>query len=77
MSVLRYPERPVEDGRGGGIEDPNTLATDYLMIHRHRVNYDDGGAGNNFYSRKTYAKVIKEISNSFLFIMVSSRFTAL
>lgn len=63
MSVYRYPERAVEDGRGGGIEDPNTLATDYLMIHRHRVNYDDGGAGNNFYSRKTPGNHQKIIYN--------------
>ena len=34
------------------VTDPSTIATDFLMIHRHRVNYDDGKAGNNFYSRK-------------------------
>lgn len=53
MTVYRYPLQPVVPDRRGNIENPSTVATDYLMIHRHRLNYEDGKAGNNFYSRKT------------------------
>lgn len=53
MTVFRYPLQPVVPDRRGNIENPGTVATDYLMIHRHRLNYEDGKAGNNFYSRKT------------------------
>tara|TARA_B100000085_G_scaffold270494_1_gene282947 strand:- start:1232 stop:2323 length:1092 start_codon:yes stop_codon:yes gene_type:complete len=53
MSVYRYPAEPVVPNENKSMVQPGTLATDYLMLHRHKVNYDDGKAGNNFYSRKT------------------------
>lgn len=50
--VLRYPVAPIYGEPNQGATDPRTEATDYLMLHRNRVNYDDGGAETNFYSRK-------------------------
>ena len=53
MSVYRYPAEPVVAKEDKSMVEPGTLATDYLMLHRHRLRYKDGKAGNNFYSRKT------------------------
>lgn len=52
MTVYRYPLEAIDGYSDQDVTDPSTIATDFLMIHRHRVNYDDGKAGNNFYSRK-------------------------
>jgi len=53
MTVYRYPAEPVVAEENKSMVEPGTLATDYLMLHRHRLRYKDGKAGNNFYSRKT------------------------
>ena len=52
MTVYRYPLSAMDGYSDQDVTDPSTVATDFLMLHRHKVNYDDGKAGNNFYSRK-------------------------
>ena len=52
MASFIYPRKPPEPGTDGGVEDPDTLAVDYLYLHRHRLIDSKKAEGNYFYSRK-------------------------
>lgn len=53
MATYKYPMKPPVPGGGGDTEDPRTLATDYLYLHRHSLVLGGQNAKDNyFYSRQ-------------------------
>lgn len=55
MATFTYPAQSPRRGGGGSVEDPKTLATDYLYLHRHRLVMGKNNAKDNyFYSRKKF-----------------------
>ena len=50
MNIYRYPlTDPVEGGKNASLADGATVATDYVMFHRHRLNYEE--SGRSYYGR--------------------------
>ena len=61
MGTKRYPLQAPEPSGGGSNEDPQTLATDWLYIHRHRLVDKNKASGNYQYSRKNTISGPKEV----------------
>lgn len=62
MGTKRYPLSPPEPDNTGSNEDPQTLASDWLYIHRHRLVDDNKASGNYQYSRKNTISGPKKVN---------------
>ena len=63
MATHKYPNKLPRQGGGGDVEDPRSLSSDYLYLHRHRLVMNKNNAKDNyFYSRKNFGDGPKRVT---------------